>query len=342
MLFRLFLCACVLGFALPRDAAATLTICNTTEDKHSVAIGYKSGDTWISEGWWNITAGDCMQPVKGDLKQRYYYLRATSSSREFLDENIAFCTQKDAFTIRGDSDCSGRGYDKGLFVKIDTGTSAKNFYYNITDEISRTMPSAPGAATATLRSNLQPGVHGEPFSVSALLQECVFETEEAYCAFHAEGWKWFAYWDAATPGAMLEQIGDMPVNTSLMLVGDVIFYGDISVEIVLREVTPDASLDPYAHLRRHLTGMWSSTDDPLSKMYFSGSEVTEYYGEDYFGTQYLRIVEGCDNSPGGPGLVMTEPETQESHCLLIHSIDPNRMELTNPGRGNTLIYTRDY
>ncbi|MFT7593535.1 MAG: hypothetical protein ACI8R4_000848 [Paracoccaceae bacterium] len=79
----------------------------------------------MSEGWWNIAAGDCKTPIRGDLKNRYYYYMTKSKGWNFWDEKFRFCTTSDAFTITGDEDCAGRGYDSNHFRKIDTGKTGK-------------------------------------------------------------------------------------------------------------------------------------------------------------------------------------------------------------------------
>ena len=52
-------------------AWAGLEICNDTSAAHSVAIGYKSNDQWVSEGWWTIPANECRSPIGTDLASRY-------------------------------------------------------------------------------------------------------------------------------------------------------------------------------------------------------------------------------------------------------------------------------
>ena len=57
-------------------ARAELKICNGTDARHSVAVGYKDGANWVSEGWWNIDPGDCARiaasrnAIVGDPERR--------------------------------------------------------------------------------------------------------------------------------------------------------------------------------------------------------------------------------------------------------------------------------
>ncbi len=120
-----------LGTSLP--AAADLEICNNTGYLASVAIGYSSGDTWVSEGWWNIEGGDCATVVDGDLPLRYYYLYAEHDEvgGGWSDEYY-FCTSDNKFTIVGDTNCESRGYNTTGFVEIDT-EDALDFTFTLID-----------------------------------------------------------------------------------------------------------------------------------------------------------------------------------------------------------------
>ena len=121
----IFAAGILAGMAGAADAG--LRICNETYYVQSVSIGYKGGSQWISEGWWNIEVGDCANVVGGDLKKRYYYYRAEVDGGGFDGENYYFCTTSREYTIVGDENCRGRGYDRESFTEIDTGSSATSF-----------------------------------------------------------------------------------------------------------------------------------------------------------------------------------------------------------------------
>jgi len=108
-------------------AHAGLTICNETAYKQGVSIGYKSGDAWVSEGWWNLPTGGCSTVVRGDLKNRYYYYRAEVNGGDFDGEDYMFCTTTTEYTIVGDTNCRGRGYDRESFREIDTGPTSTDY-----------------------------------------------------------------------------------------------------------------------------------------------------------------------------------------------------------------------
>jgi uncharacterized membrane protein len=108
-------------------AQADLKVCNKTRYTQGISIGYKEGSRWVSEGWWNINRGKCATVVGGDLKQRYYYYRAEVDGGPFNGSGYYFCTSSREYTIHGDTNCRGRGYDREDFREIDTGATSKSF-----------------------------------------------------------------------------------------------------------------------------------------------------------------------------------------------------------------------
>ena len=60
----------VLMFALmasARPAAADFRVCNNTGGRIGIAMGYKEGEGWTTEGWWNISARTCESLLKGSF-----------------------------------------------------------------------------------------------------------------------------------------------------------------------------------------------------------------------------------------------------------------------------------
>ena len=110
-------------------AKADLTICSRKNNRHiDVAIGYRKGDQWVSEGWWKLPPSDCITPVSGDLPVRYYYIRAVEwTTQKAWRDNYVFCTTSEPFTIYGDEQCEERGYKQEGFVQYDCGGS--NYCY---------------------------------------------------------------------------------------------------------------------------------------------------------------------------------------------------------------------
>jgi uncharacterized membrane protein len=105
-----------------RPAAADFRVCNNTAGRIGIAMGYKDGEGWTTEGWWNISARHCESLLKGSLVARYYYLYAIDYDRGGEWSGHAFmCTREKEFTIKGIGDCLARGFDRTGFFEVDTG-----------------------------------------------------------------------------------------------------------------------------------------------------------------------------------------------------------------------------
>ena len=103
-------------------AAADFRLCNNTASRVGVAVGYKDGDGWATEGWWNLPARTCETVLKGNLDARYSYVYAIDYDRggEWMGQAF-MCTRDKEFTIRGIGDCLARGFDRTGFFEVDTG-----------------------------------------------------------------------------------------------------------------------------------------------------------------------------------------------------------------------------
>ncbi|MDC7787922.1 DUF1036 domain-containing protein [Rhodoplanes sp. TEM] len=114
--------ALLLVLATNGPAAADFRLCNNTGGRVGVAVGYKDGDGWATEGWWNLPARTCETLLRGTLVARYYYIYAVDYDRGGEWSGQAFmCTRDKEFTIRGTEDCLARGYDRTGFFEVDTG-----------------------------------------------------------------------------------------------------------------------------------------------------------------------------------------------------------------------------
>jgi uncharacterized membrane protein len=112
--------ALALGYAHP--AAAEFRLCNNTGSRVGVALGYKDGEGWTTEGWWNLPARKCESVLKGNLVARFYYVYAIDYDRGGEWSGQAFmCTRDKEFTIRGIGECLTRGFDRTGFFEVDTG-----------------------------------------------------------------------------------------------------------------------------------------------------------------------------------------------------------------------------
>ena len=51
-------------------ARADFRLCNNSSSRVSVALAYTDGETWISEGWWNLKESGCETLVRGPSGRR--------------------------------------------------------------------------------------------------------------------------------------------------------------------------------------------------------------------------------------------------------------------------------
>ena len=105
-------------------AKADLKLCNSTSSRVGVAVGYRDGEGWATEGWWNIASQTCETLLKGAVPSRFVYVHALDYDRggEWVGTNF-MCTHDKSFAIRGVTDCTKRGYKRAGFFEVDTGES---------------------------------------------------------------------------------------------------------------------------------------------------------------------------------------------------------------------------
>jgi uncharacterized membrane protein len=102
-------------------AKADLKLCNNTESRVGVALGYKDAKGWASEGWWNIGPNSCETLLKGALIARYYYIYAVDYDKGgSWGGKAVLCIRDKEFTIRGIKNCKERDYQKTGFFEVDT------------------------------------------------------------------------------------------------------------------------------------------------------------------------------------------------------------------------------
>lgn len=324
--------------AMPGLARSELRICNETGARHAVAIGYESAGTWVSEGWWTLEPGSCATPLKGDLKDRYYYYRAQAGGRRFLDQNYGFCTRRAAFTIKGDADCAARGYDRALFRRIDTGGTAASFTLRFAAGVSPRLAGRsgdpPGAAPEAA------GAWGEPYvSDTALFQGCASGAEPPFCSFHSGGTKFFVYDDGRTPPGIFRAMQTYRPGTPIELSGDLEAIHERTADIVLRRVLPRHWTERDDTLEK-LQGRWYSVDDPKARIDIVGSELENIYDGARGAREYLVVRASCDGFRAGDYLVRRQEETGAALCYSIESLDRRSMTLIDLPGGDVHKYRR--
>ena len=123
-------------------ARADFRLCNNSGSRVSVALAYTDGETWISEGWWNLKAGGgCETLVRGPLVAEFYYVYAMDEHGGEWKGKAFMCTRDREFRIIGREDCFVHGFDRTGFFEVDTGKEAKNWTVQLTD--SAQVPPTP-------------------------------------------------------------------------------------------------------------------------------------------------------------------------------------------------------
>lgn len=344
------------GLVLVATAAqADLTACNRTDAVQKLAIAYSDGSQWVSEGWWGLQPGECKLVLPGPLAQRHYYY-TLSDDPGFAGEGYAFCVTSEPFTLPGaDGDCAALGGEQRPFAHVDTGTTAENFTFEVTGprapvvkgEVEAPMIGVPdhaadmGGDEAAIAA-FEPGTHGEPFTVLGLMQGCSAEGEVPGCTFYAEGWRWIAAADGVSNAAALAAMADLPVNAPVIVTGDMVSMGDITVDAAVSKIEPGEP-DPWAGLRDAVQGDWVSAEDPKAALRVDGSEQTDIYDGEVLSVSVMTFADACpEGEPIGP-VFFTQVmggDPEDLFCYAVVEITPDRMELSYIGRGNTLVYRR--
>jgi uncharacterized membrane protein len=129
--------------------AADFRLCNNTNSRIGVALGYEDNDGWATEGWWNLPARNCDTLLRGSLAARFYYIYAVDYDHGGEWSGQAFmCTREKEFTIRGTGDCLARGYDRTGFFEVDTGEQ-QTWTVQLTEASEGQRPAPAGQAPLT-------------------------------------------------------------------------------------------------------------------------------------------------------------------------------------------------
>ena len=348
---RQLVLAALVIFSGTAAAHAQLRVCNESGVVRSVAIGYSESGNWTSEGWWILQLGECKTVRADPLRQRYIYWRATTPGREFEHENFMFCISDTPFTIVGDTDCAARGFSTAGFRKLDTGPTATEYTLTLPVMDPATAPDDHDlpAHAAILTGPFPPGGDafergqlGEPFTQSALMQECTTGPEAA-CFLYADGFRYAAFASAAHAPGILDLLGQLAVNTPVYIRGDILSYGDITAEVILSQIAPGPA-DPHADLRAAIQGPWVSNDDALYTARITGSEMTELYDNQISSVEMLVLDTRCPDGARTDGLAIGLYEMggdpMDARCWAIDRVTQDSLEVFNLPRGNILSFRR--
>lgn len=135
------LLARLIGTLRSESNSRGLVLCNKTEHLVWAATGQLADDNFESRGWTRVPAAECTQVINQNLNSRFYfyYAEAVSAKGDLVVEagrrkiwggEKPLCSKPTRFVIKGDENCSARGFDRHLFKQIDTG-SARRWTVNL-------------------------------------------------------------------------------------------------------------------------------------------------------------------------------------------------------------------
>lgn len=112
--------------ALSTRSAFGLTICNQTQEKSWISIGYREDGAWQSRGWWELEAQDCIRPWSKDLKGTEMHIYAQQGEwgetmgvlKNSIETVSEFCVSEGKFSALGREYCTDQGYASANFRPV--------------------------------------------------------------------------------------------------------------------------------------------------------------------------------------------------------------------------------
>lgn len=128
---------------LTLPALADFKVCNKTTSRVGLSVGYKDGEIWVTEGWWNLLPNACETILRGSLVAKYYYIYGIDYDKGGEWGGRAFmCSRDKEYSIKGIEDCLTRGYDRTGFMEIDT-QEQKDWTVQLDDSSARPQSMMP-------------------------------------------------------------------------------------------------------------------------------------------------------------------------------------------------------
>lgn len=346
--FSIFAALYSLALIVPMDAAhAKLKICNETGKNRDVAIGHRTSEGWVSEGWWGIVDGDCTTVIKEDLTSRFYYYRAKHKGGDFDGEDYIFCTESRAFTIIGDKDCKKRGFKTEDFRQLELVKGTTGFTLTLDDtsiySTDRKTAKITKQKPASKPASVPSGTHGEPYDEIAIFKGCDRIDGLLSCEFDANGARYIILDDGKTDEALLNQVDAFPLGHRYRILGDIKVFGDITFEATLRQYQ-DMGDDAIQVRMNRLTGLWRSNIDPSSTIrFFDDYSKFDYSDGQLISQGNVSFTTKCqDSSVGETGTSFLQvQEGADFYCYDVIENTEEKLVLMYLPRGNFLEYRKD-
>ena len=346
----LLLTSLTVTIATSNQAHAKLEVCNETELRRDVAIGYKKDGEWTSEGWWILDIGECKSVIKEELTSTFYYYRAVNKGKEFDPGKYSFCTQTEVFTIVGDENCESRGFDKSFFRELKLAKGTLGFRLtlnneNVYDEGRPTAKVEPAPKPAPEPEIAAPGKYGEPYTIVGIFRGCNTDSGPYLCLFESDGWRYSVGDDGKTPKSLINEMANFKLNNNYQIEGDIMSFGDITAEVTVRRYS-EVALSADQKLMNSLVGDWRSVDDPKSVMRFTSDfRKWDEYDGDFEGEGEVSFTKECDDASvlvSGETLIQINDANspEDIYCYGIINISDDSLVLMFLPRGNFLEYEK--
>jgi len=289
------------------DGSAGLEVCNQTSVTRWLAVGYLDQE-WTSEGWWELAPGDCAVPIKGDLTQQFYYYRAHDQEEEFVGEGYTFCTVDDPFTIVGDQDCEGRGYETMDFREVDTGETGNRYTLTLNaDTLPGARPMGAEPPGSTPDDVGQGQIAGADDGMSAATPPADADADAAAAA------------DSSGQSDSDTGAGRSP-------------FGGAAAP------PPGDDGDALAATYQAIMGSWRQADDRAMRITFSEDMYARYEVNDLIETGPFEVANTCPGESGmaggDPVVVVRLPGESRPTCFDVLYVDDGTLEmLTYPDGG---------
>lgn len=299
---------------------AGLHVCNKTEVTASVAIGTKSGDAWMSIGWWEIAPGNCQSVITDDLGSRYFYIKTSGDAFFDGDAAFEFCTSSDAFQITGNTDCEARGYRTERFVLIDAGPDTTDFSWDITGV----------------------EIDGEPFETEGKFTGCETKDSQLTCIVFADFLDYRAHDDGFTNDSVLDRLKTLVPGTSVAIAGRILAPGDGWLDVGIDDLVA-LNFESFGYIETAVVRTWRPDlqDSGLWRLASDGNSYVFTNGQwSLDGT--FKVLAACpDGTPTTTTAVLlyVKAAAPEPQCLEILKVNERVMDLKDARSGKTYGYS---
>lgn len=121
------------SFAVATPAVAKgFEVCNKSNEKLSVAIGFFESSSWKTKGWYGIERNSC-KTLHNQPAGKTFYVYAEGNRSSIWSGKYNLCIHpRNAFEINGFKNCASRGYKKVQFNQVEVAAQYSSYSYSLT------------------------------------------------------------------------------------------------------------------------------------------------------------------------------------------------------------------